>query len=96
MHSQKNERIDTFRLDTIGRCEESSWLARVLLLGRNIKFKLDTGTTEATAISLIHFRTLAGLVLPSVNHQGFCMDQEFRSWTQSGSLFVILRIKDIQ
>ena len=49
MHSQKSERADTF-LDTIGEREENFWLAHVLLLGRNITFKLDTGA-EVTAIS---------------------------------------------
>ena len=56
MHSLKSERTDTL-LDTIGGCEESFWLASVLLLGRNITFKLDTGA-EVTAISFDTFQKL--------------------------------------
>ena len=54
--ARKSERADTF-LDTIGECEESFWLARVLLLGRNITFKLDIGA-EVTAISFDAFQKL--------------------------------------
>ena len=56
MHSQKSERADTF-LDTIGGCEESFWLSYVLLLGRNITFKLDI-RAEVIAISFDAFQNL--------------------------------------
>ena len=41
----------------MGGCEESFWLAHVLLLGRNITFKLDT-VAEVTAISFDTFQKL--------------------------------------